>query len=78
MSTYKGVMYHGTDKNVLRMGEQERKRMLELCNEMAEYAYIRVSTRDQNVDRQLAALEPYKLPAKLNVSHNTFLKWARE
>ena len=41
---------------------------------MAEYAYIRVSTRDQNVDRQLAALEPYKLPAKLNVSHNTFLK----
>ena len=35
MSTYKGVMYHGTDKNVLRMGEQERKRMLELCNEMA-------------------------------------------
>ena len=25
MSTYKGVMYHGTDKNVLRMGEQEEK-----------------------------------------------------
>ena len=39
MSTYKGVMYHGTDKNVLRMGEQERKRRLELCNEMADYAY---------------------------------------
>lgn len=39
MSTYKGVMYHGTDKNVLRMGELERKRRLELCNEMADYAY---------------------------------------
>ena len=45
---------------------------------MAEYAYIRVSTRDQNVDRQLAALEPSKLRAKLHVSHNTFLNWARE
>ena len=29
---------------------------------MAEYAYVRVSTRDQNIDRQLAALEPYRLP----------------
>ena len=29
---------------------------------MSEYAYVRVSTRDQNIDRQLAALEPYRLP----------------
>lgn len=29
-----------------------------------EYAYIRVSTKEQNIDRQLAALEPYHLPSK--------------
>ena len=29
-----------------------------------EYAYIRVSSKDQNIDRQLAALEPYHLPQK--------------
>ena len=31
---------------------------------MEKYAYIRVSTKDQNIDRQLVAIEPYKLPAK--------------
>ena len=29
---------------------------------MKQYAYIRVSSKDQNVDRQLAALEQYHLP----------------
>ena len=29
---------------------------------MANYAYVRVSTREQNIDRQLAALEPYNIP----------------
>lgn len=28
---------------------------------MAYYAYVRVSTKEQNIDRQLAALEPYKI-----------------
>ena len=31
---------------------------------MANYAYVRVSTREQNIDRQLAALEPYNIPKK--------------
>ncbi len=31
---------------------------------MANYAYIRVSTKEQNIDRQLAALEPYSIPKK--------------
>lgn len=31
---------------------------------MAEYAYVRVSTKEQNIDRQLAALEPYNIPQK--------------
>ncbi len=31
---------------------------------MAEYAYVRVSTKEQNIDRQLSALEPYKIPKK--------------
>lgn len=31
---------------------------------MAEYAYVRVSTKEQNIDRQLAALEPYSIPRK--------------
>ena len=31
---------------------------------MNQFAYIRVSTKDQNVDRQIAALEPYKIPKK--------------
>ena len=31
---------------------------------MAYYAYVRVSTKEQNIDRQLAALEPYKIPKK--------------
>lgn len=29
---------------------------------MKQYAYIRVSSRDQNVDRQLSAIEPYHIP----------------
>ena len=29
---------------------------------MAQYAYIRVSTKEQNIDRQIAALEPYSIP----------------
>ena len=29
---------------------------------MEQFAYIRVSTKEQNVDRQLAALEPYRIP----------------
>ena len=31
---------------------------------MAQYAYIRVSTREQNVDRQLIALEGFDIPPK--------------
>ncbi len=31
---------------------------------MANYAYVRVSTREQNTDRQLAALEPYNIPKR--------------
>lgn len=29
---------------------------------MRQYAYIRVSTKEQNVDRQLMALKPYNIP----------------
>ena len=31
---------------------------------MAEFAYVRVSTKEQNIDRQLAALEPYNISKK--------------
>lgn len=31
---------------------------------MEQYAYIRVSTKEQNVDRQMLALEPYRIPQK--------------
>lgn len=31
---------------------------------MADYAYVRVSTKEQNIDRQLAALKPYNIPKK--------------
>ncbi len=31
---------------------------------MANYAYVRVSTKEQNIGRQLAALEPYDIPKK--------------
>jgi DNA invertase Pin-like site-specific DNA recombinase len=31
---------------------------------MNVFAYIRVSSKDQNVDRQIMALEPYKIPKK--------------
>lgn len=31
---------------------------------MEQFAYIRVSTKEQNVDRQLMALEPYHIPKK--------------
>lgn len=31
---------------------------------MAKYAYVRVSTKEQNIDRQLVALEPYSIPKK--------------
>lgn len=29
---------------------------------MEKYAYVRVSTKEQNIDRQIAALEPYSVP----------------
>ena len=29
-----------------------------------QYAYIRVSTKEQNIDRQMLALEPYHIPKK--------------
>lgn len=29
---------------------------------MKVYAYVRVSTKEQNIDRQIAALEPYEVP----------------
>ncbi len=29
---------------------------------MAVYAYVRVSTKEQNIDRQLAALKPHRIP----------------
>ena len=31
---------------------------------MSIYAYVRVSTKDQNTDRQILALRPYKIPEK--------------
>lgn len=31
---------------------------------MAYYAYVRVSTKEQNIDRQLMALEPYSIPKR--------------
>lgn len=31
---------------------------------MNQFAYLRVSTKEQNVDRQLLALEPYAIPKK--------------
>lgn len=31
---------------------------------MEQYAYIRVSTKEQNIDRQIIALEPYHVPEK--------------
>ena len=33
---------------------------------MADYAYVRVSTKEQNIDRQLLALKPYNIP-KANI-----------
>ena len=38
---------------------------------MADYAYIRVSTREQNIDRQLIALEPYNIPKKHGIPNST-------
>lgn len=37
---------------------------------MAEYAYIRVSTKEQNIDRQLLALQQYQIPKK-----NIYCDW---
>lgn len=31
---------------------------------MEKYAYIRVSTKEQSIDRQLLALEPYQIKKK--------------
>ena len=31
---------------------------------MEKYAYIRVSTKEQNIDRQVLALESYRIPEK--------------
>lgn len=60
MSTYKGVMYHGTDKNVVRMGEQERKRRLKPCYEMADYAYGFLKSKNLCVVLKSQLSEPDK------------------
>ena len=31
---------------------------------MERYAYIRVSTKEQNIDRQMLALQPYEIPER--------------
>lgn len=31
---------------------------------MGKYAYVRVSTKEQNIDRQIAALKPHNIPQK--------------
>ena len=31
---------------------------------MEQFAYVRVSTKDQNIERQLMALEPYDIPGE--------------
>ncbi|MCR5791283.1 MAG: recombinase family protein [Lachnospiraceae bacterium] len=31
---------------------------------MEQYTYVRVSTKEQNIDRQLIAIEPYQIPKK--------------
>ncbi len=31
---------------------------------MTKYAYVRVSTKEQNIDRQIAALKPHNVPPK--------------
>ena len=60
MNKYEGIMYHGTDKNILRMGEQERKRRLELCNEMADYAYGFLKSKNLCVVLKSQLSEPDK------------------
>lgn len=40
---------------------------------MKQYAYIRVSTKEQNVDRQLLALKPYNIP-KENIYPELFIQ----
>ena len=37
---------------------------------MEQYAYIRVSTKEQNIDRQILALEEYHIPRK-----NIYCDW---
>lgn len=32
---------------------------------MNQFAYIRVSTKEQNIERQIMALEPYNIPKKI-------------
>ena len=32
---------------------------------MSQFAYIRVSTKEQSIDRQILALEPYGIPRKM-------------
>lgn len=34
---------------------------------MEKYAYIRVSTKEQSIDRQLLALEPYQIKRKIYI-----------
>ena len=43
------------------------------------YAYIRVSTKDQNEERQLLAMEELEIPRKiLNISYSTFYRRCME
>jgi DNA invertase Pin-like site-specific DNA recombinase len=35
---------------------------------MKKYAYVRVSTKEQNIDRQLHALESFDIPKKMFIA----------
>lgn len=46
---------------------------------MNTYAYVRVSTKDQNVDRQLAALKPFHIPGRnIYIDHQSGKTFERE
>lgn len=60
VKTYKGIMYHGTDKNVLRMNKHERDERNELCRRMADFAYEFLQTKNVCVVLQSALREAYR------------------
>ena len=84
MDIYSGHLYHGKDKKILLMSEQEREERARLCKQIAEYSFSILQKND-------VVLSPYTDKQKVakamrgdswidlwNFDINRYYKWIKK